>query len=220
MDRNDFIQSLPLPARLALAYAPARARAPTLAVLALDARLAGVVRGGREPLLAQVRLAWWREQLAQGAGKRAAGEPLLALIGQEWGEVAPDLIGLVEGWEQMLASETVGSEQVSRLAEARGKAWAGLAALLDCPDCEAGEALHAGRGWSLAEIAAAAVSASELEAALALIAEHDWREPRLSRAMRAPAVLYRLGARARGMRPLLSRPIDLVSAIGLGLFGG
>jgi hypothetical protein len=35
----------------------------TLALLALDARLAAILRGRREPIAAQLRLAWWREML-------------------------------------------------------------------------------------------------------------------------------------------------------------
>ena len=46
--------------RLALAYAPAEARPAWAGLLALDARLAGVVRAAREPVLGQLRLAWWR----------------------------------------------------------------------------------------------------------------------------------------------------------------
>jgi len=71
---------LPPPQRLALAYAPARARPATLALLALDARLAAILRGRREPLAAQLRLAWWREMFARPPSDWPAGEPLLEAL--------------------------------------------------------------------------------------------------------------------------------------------
>jgi len=57
------VASLPTASRLALAYAPAKARLQTLALFALDTRLAGLLRNSSEPMLAQLRLSWWRETL-------------------------------------------------------------------------------------------------------------------------------------------------------------
>ena len=50
----DFLAELPAPQRLALSYSPGRARPATLALLTLDARLAAILRGRREPLAAQL----------------------------------------------------------------------------------------------------------------------------------------------------------------------
>jgi phytoene synthase len=79
----DQSRSIPPLQRLALAYAPAKSRAPLIALFALDARLADIVRHAHEPMLAQLRLAWWREQLTGGSGGPASGDPLLALL-REW----------------------------------------------------------------------------------------------------------------------------------------
>ena len=49
--------------RLALAYAPAASRGAWLGFLALDMRLAAIVRAAREPMIGQIKLAWWRERL-------------------------------------------------------------------------------------------------------------------------------------------------------------
>ena len=82
-ETDSLLGSLPVLHRLALTYAPARATRPTLALLALDARLAGIVRSASEPMLAQLRLAWWREQLEIDLTARPAGEPLLAVL-ESW----------------------------------------------------------------------------------------------------------------------------------------
>jgi phytoene synthase len=63
MDFSQLAATLPIERRLALAYAPGRARAATLGLFALDAALGNLVRAAREPLLGQMRLAWWREEL-------------------------------------------------------------------------------------------------------------------------------------------------------------
>src|SRR5690606_20839572 len=66
--------------RLALAYAPARARTATLALMALDNRLGTIVRQMREPIAAQLRLAWWRDTLARPVPEWPQGEPVLAAL--------------------------------------------------------------------------------------------------------------------------------------------
>ena len=87
--------------RLALAYAPRTARPAWLAVLALDQRLAGIVRSAREPLLAQIKLAWWRERLAEPVARWPQGEPLLSALAA-WDGQAAALVALVAGWEAVL----------------------------------------------------------------------------------------------------------------------
>ena len=69
---------LPPPWRLALAYAPGSVSAAWAAFLALDIRLAGLVRGAREPLLAQVR--YGDPQFAQGRSRREWAQDLQATV--------------------------------------------------------------------------------------------------------------------------------------------
>jgi phytoene synthase len=98
------LETLPPPWRLALAYAPREASAVWLSFLALDVRLAGVVRAAREPMLGQMKLAWWRDRLnadprygpraspcwrAEGLGRRSQGP-----------------VPLVDGWEACWANGT------------------------------------------------------------------------------------------------------------------
>jgi phytoene synthase len=61
---------------------------PGVAVLScLDVRLAGVVRGAREPMLGQLKLAWWRDRLGGDPESWPKGEPLLASL-KAWGAEA------------------------------------------------------------------------------------------------------------------------------------
>ena len=48
---------------LATLYAPSAARPGLFALHALDLEMAAVVRSTTEPMLGEIRLAWWREQL-------------------------------------------------------------------------------------------------------------------------------------------------------------
>src|SRR5690349_15922803 len=89
------------PLRLAIAYAPRPARAAWTALLVLDQRLRRAALGASEPLLGQVRLAWWRDRFRSPASEWPEGEPLLAaLAGFDRERVA--LEALVDGWERVL----------------------------------------------------------------------------------------------------------------------
>lgn len=67
---------------------PRGERAALSALWKLEARLFGVVAERREVVLAQIKLAWWRERLEQvatDAGALPKGEPLLAELAAVWG---------------------------------------------------------------------------------------------------------------------------------------
>jgi phytoene synthase len=76
----DYVRERDMDRYLATLYAPAALRSGLFALHALDLELAEVVRTTTEPMLGQIRLAWWREQL-QGldAGARPAQPVLVAL---------------------------------------------------------------------------------------------------------------------------------------------
>ena len=107
-DTDSLVSGLPVLQRLALSYAPASASLPTLALLALDVRLAGIVRAASEPMLAQLRLAWWRELLAAHLSARPTGEPLLEIL-PSWEGDFDTLAGLVNGWEEMTGAVPLAS---------------------------------------------------------------------------------------------------------------
>ena len=128
MDPDSFVSDLPIERRLALAYAPARTRELWLGLFVFDQRLGAVVAGQREPVLAQIKLAWWREELAKLAPLRARGEPVLALL-DAWGDHAAGLAPLVDSWEMLLGDTALTAAVAEQIAAQRGAALADLAAL-------------------------------------------------------------------------------------------
>ena len=211
------IASLSVERRLALAYAPASSRVLWLGLFALDARLGAVVRTAHEPLLAQIKLAWWRDELTKPAAVRALGEPLLALL-VGWSDQTTALRALIDGWEVLLCDEPLSSDAMLQVADARAQACGGLAALLNLtgsiPEVE-----RAARGWALAELGAAISDPDQRALAIGLNAQLDWRRARLSREMRPLQVLYGLAARQRGRGSLIPGPIAGLYAVRLGLLG-
>jgi phytoene synthase len=205
---------LPEPQRLALTYATARARPATAGLLALDARLAAILRQRREPIAAQLRLAWWRDVLSRPASEWPRGEPVLDSL-RGWRDAAR-LSVLAAGWEALLA-ETLTPMVIAEFAAARGCAFASLARELGVSAEES--AAEAARIWALADLAA---NISD-EAERALVVEHAGNlvRPPLSASLRPLAVLAGLGARALrlGGAPLLSGPGSALLALRIGLTG-
>lgn len=112
---------------LSLAYAGAIARPRLELVYALDEALADVLRQVREPMIAQIRLAWWRDQLdALATGDASSPEPLLLQIGTIFAspEVAV-LCDLPSAWEHLL-QDPLGKEAVVHFAELRGSVLASV----------------------------------------------------------------------------------------------
>lgn len=114
--------------RLALAYAESSARPAWEALHFFQHRLAEAARPGREPLMIQLRLSWWRDRLSEPAERWPKGEPLLARL-QIWQPEAKALIGLVDGWEARIVGEDGGAD----LARAKIEAYEALARLVDEP---------------------------------------------------------------------------------------
>ena len=125
---------------LALAYAPARVRAELETLFYIDGALARIVQTAREPALAQIKLAWWREQLARGA---ARGEPLLERL-RRLPRIG-DCSELASGWEALIEQP-----DWRAYAAGRGGTLFPIAAQLCGSDEAAAEA--AGRYWALASM--------------------------------------------------------------------
>ena len=85
-----------------------RDRRPAIAALwALAGRLTKLLRDAREPMIGQIKLAWWRDMLAMLASDPAAlpkGEPLLAELQAAWAGQS-GLDALVDAAEAMLLAE-------------------------------------------------------------------------------------------------------------------
>jgi phytoene synthase len=203
---------------LALAWQPRATRPALAALFALDQRLGSVVARAREPLLAQMRLAWWRDQLGSGAGA-VAGEPLLAEIAGRWGERARHLAVLPDGWEHLLGDAPLAAEAVDAFATAKGEALAAFADLAGASS-DRDSARAAGRRWALADFGWRASHSHERESALTLgrqVSSPPVRSPQL----RGVAVLGGLARRALGRgEPLMHGRGAILHAMRLGMFGG
>ena len=215
---TDLFNLLPTAQRLALSYAPAKSHAPTLALLALDARLGGLVRQAREPLLAQIRLAWWRDRLGESPENWPGGEPLLAGLRESWAKPRA-LVGLVDGWEAQLGEDSLTA--VNLLASARAEAWVALHRELGCREDINATQLAAYR-WGMADARSCLSDLADRTTAVWDVEEAvRGLKIRLPRALRPLAVLEALARRSllRDDGRLLSGPADFGLAIRVGLLG-
>ena len=216
MDHEELLDSLGPLNRLALAYAPVSTRLPLLALLALDMRLAGIVRNSREPMLAQLRLSWWREQLSGDASRWPEGERLLVAI-RSWKGRHAGLLPLVDGWEAMTGTAPLPEEAFLKLANARGAAFAALA-----DDAAAVEDVtRFARNWALADISKRLSHPEEQALVLALAKAQNWRSARLPKQLRPLVVLHGLAARSlhAGTNDARLSPFSLLAIVRMGLLG-
>ena len=168
---------------LALTYANSDVKAPFALLLAFDSRLADVVLTSSEPMIAQLKLAWWRDALSAARDNRPKGEPMLALLSkiEDAGKVegvASDMLSLVDAWEILSVQEDA---QLEHFAGHRGDAmfapfarWNGVAGTQDIE--------KAGRRWSLADMMAR-TGRSDISVSLQPV--------RLSRTLRPLTILER-----------------------------
>ncbi len=131
---------------LACLYAPEAVRPGLMALFALDLELAQLVATTTEPMLGEIRLAWWRERLTELDAGRAPAQPLLqALLAHALPVVkGVELAGLEDRWLGLIGSDAVPPAHV-----AGGGHLFALAARLLGGDAAAGDAL--GRAWALGE---------------------------------------------------------------------
>lgn len=200
--------------RLALAYAPAQSKVDWLTFLSFDTRLAGLLRQARDPVLAQIRLAWWRERLAQAPAERPRGEPLLARLA-DWPDGGAGLAVLVDGWEALLGEPPLAEDALNAFGQGRAEAVAALAGKLNVPAPLSDLALS----WSMADLACHFGDPREQVIARNLM--HDAPAKGLRRELRPLLVLQRVSIRAarKGGAAHLTSPGALVTAMRAGLLG-
>jgi phytoene synthase len=120
---NDIASQLPPPANLAVAYTPVAFRPAFTLLLQLDVRFADIVRKAREPMIAQIKLAWWRDAFAAEPALRPKGEPLLQALGACGDVISPSALqDLVSAWELMLGEDEWAAQDVEAHAALRGDA--------------------------------------------------------------------------------------------------
>jgi phytoene synthase len=202
------------PERLAFHYVDGRSRKRWLTILALDRRMATILRSRREPIMAQVRLAWWRETLARDPSHWPQGEPLLEAL-REWRDPS-GLAELASGWEALLSDE-LSPGVIAEFIAGRGAAFTCLARELGVDATE--HARAAAEIWALADLAAHVSDSAERAGVVGY--RTDLSVPRLPRSLRPLAILAGLGAAAlrKSGAPLLSGRASALLVLRIGLVG-
>jgi len=156
---------------LILTYAPADGRAALAALLALDDALAQLLQTTREPALGQIRLAWWRERLADLDVKAPPAEPVLRGIADHVvrrGVLGASLAPIVDGWEVLLEEE-LDTDALQRFGHGRGALFVAAGRALGAGDDPLDQA---GQGWALADLARHLGNADEASIARELARPH------------------------------------------------
>ncbi len=220
---NDLLTSplidlaLPAELRLAVAHTPLAHREALTALLTFDAMLGRVVEQAREPLLAQVRLAWWRDRLREAEPDAPAKDPLLRSLRVAWRGEEAALSTLVDRWEEVLGEDCLNLTALDGLASARAECLARFAAIAGLSRDVAVE--RAGRRWALADLAFRSENAETREHMLDL-AGSVAPTGRLARPLRGIAVLDALARRAVARRePIMSGRVAPLVALRVGMTG-
>jgi phytoene synthase len=161
-----------------------------LALHGLDLELESVVAGTTEPMIGEIRLAWWREALQGLDAGRVPAQPLLQLIAAEVlpkGVTGAELAGLEDRWLGMIGAELVPESHFA----GGGLLFSWLARLAGA-DAAQGRAL--GEAWAAGEPPAAGVAAPLRPlAGLARLAARDAARARAGEAPEARGSLARQG---------------------------
>lgn len=135
---DDAYPDLSPPVRLAIAYAPKRIRAAFAVLLRFDARFAEIVAHANEPLIGQMKLAWWRDAMLAAPAERPKGQPLLAKLTElDDLTLVEAAVTLINAWETLVVDQDWMAITVRTFADARGTAvfgsYAKLAGETDFP---------------------------------------------------------------------------------------
>jgi len=200
---DDRLDPIPPEAELALAWSPPKVRAALTTAFQLDRRLARIAARTTEPVLGQMRLAWWRDALAKPVGERPRGDAVLDAVGRDWAGREAALIAMVDGWEVLVTADQLGPSEIEAFGSRRGAFFGALSGDRSRADEDrvAASAFH----WAIAD----AVLGVSDDAERALLIEAGLTRAgaggRLPRELRGLAVLDALALRAlrRGGRPLM-----------------
>lgn len=175
---------------LATLYAPTAHRPALFALYALDIELAAVVDTTTEPMLGQIRLAWWREQLQALDAGAVPAQPTLAALAAE---LLPRGISAASLEPLEDASLALFDDDLEGHATARAALFdTALRVLVASPDAALTEAVRTlGAGWALVEAGrqGRALTPAHLDRATAALAPR--RAPAAARPLFALAALAR-----------------------------
>lgn len=216
---TDLEEELPELTRLALATALARYVSIFGTLFLFEQRLAQVLARTSEPIAAQLRLAWWRDELHKSPSERVHGDPVLDRIGTDFAGREPALGTAIDAYEMLIADRPLSETQLVAHAEGRTMAWVALGELIGEP--AQGENIRkAGCITAYAEVATREADPQTRDRALAL-GNSELPTPRLPRSLRPFAFTAGLASRSiqRGGTPFLGDRMSPFAAFRLGLVG-
>lgn len=108
---------------------------------ALDTRLARLAATTSEPMIGQIRLAWWHEALSDNSGVKARGEPLVDALRAADALPPAGLSEWLDGWEAMIGDIDLDAYAVGR----GGGLFHSLAGECEVP----ASLIQAGAAWAL-----------------------------------------------------------------------
>lgn len=207
-------------AGLALAYTAPILRDALRIFFEFDGRLARIVSATNEPMLGQMRLAWWRDTLGMAVGDRPEGDAVLDTLGVVWAGQEGALVALVDGWEWLLSEPPLSRQAAEGFVKGRGQALSALTNFVS-DDAEVRPLLeNAGMIWALADAASHIAEESERATLLEIARDLPPIEP-LPSPYRGVAVLGALGVRSikAGGAPLMAGRGAALVALRAGLLG-
>ncbi len=183
--------------------------------------MARIVARTSEPVLGQMRLAWWRDALGKPVAERPRGDAVLDGLGVHWASREGAMVELVNAWEVLVTAERLAPDEIETFAAGRGAFFAALAGS-DPPDDLPSRLTAAGRRWALADAASGVSDADERAALVAAGLAVTNPERRLPRDLRGLAVLEALALRSllNGGRPLMEGRGAPLAALRAAIFRG
>lgn len=211
--------SFPPEIAIAVGYAPQKWRAHWNALFGLDQRLAKLISTTSEPMLAQIKLAWWRDRLSERVDRRPNGDQVLDQL-RLWAGSEKPLIALINAWE-VLVTDDLDKGRVSEFLSGRAEPFAELAKLAGFAELEEA-ALRAGKIWAMSDLVAHLSNEDERNELLTEFSElgasqtSNWPKD-----IRPLAVLEVLAKRHLSSpdKPILTRRRDALLALRAGLIG-
>jgi phytoene synthase len=215
------LETLPLEAQLAVAHTRPNMRGALRIFLELDQRLGRIVAATNEPMLGQMRLAWWRDELGKPVAERPVGDAVLDGIGKYWAGKESRLIKLVDGWEHLLADPPLSEEDALYFATTRRDAMMAVYGKFADNDDRCPAYSQAAWFWALSDFAANISAGEERDLVLRLGLRYGDTNQVLPGEARGLAVLGALGLRAlkRGGRPLMEGRTASLVATRAAIFG-
>lgn len=212
------ISGLPIEQQLALSQASGPHFDALSLFLQLDRRLGQFVSQSKEPMLTQMRLAWWRDQFGKAISDRPTGDPILDAMSVTWSGEENALVALVNGWEALLSPPPLGEEAALEFATGRSACFAAMARMAGGDPANAS---HCGAMWAFADLASRMSDADEIAVVGELAQEQCDRTMRLPFRLRSLVILGFLGrkALARGGGPFIIGRRDLAHVFRIGMFG-